>query len=139
MARAETEALIRRYLDAFNASDWDGMLALLDEDVAHDLNEGEREIGRAKFRDFLAGMARHYRETLGDIVVFSTEDGTRAAAEFTVKGEYLSTAEGLPDADGQRYRIAAGQFFDVYDGRISRVTTYYNLAGWIAAIGKASE
>ncbi|MCB8837214.1 ketosteroid isomerase-related protein [Aurantimonas sp. VKM B-3413] len=133
-SRDETEALVGRYLAAFNASDWGGMLACLDEDVAHDLNEGGREIGREAFRDFLATMARHYRETLTDMVIMASADGTRAAAEFTVHGEYLATAEGLPEADGQRYSITAGQFFAIDDGRISRITTYYNLKSWIAAV-----
>ena len=42
----ETRALVRRYLDAFNASDHDAMLAVLAEDVVHDINQGGREIGK---------------------------------------------------------------------------------------------
>ena len=56
--------------------------------------------------------------------------GTRAAAEFTVRGTYLATAEGLPEANGQRYTLPAGIFFDIDDDKISRVTTYYNLEAW---------
>ena len=137
MSRENTEHLIRAYLDAFNAGDHDAMLALLDEDVAHDINQGGREIGVEKFRWFNASMTRHYRETLTDIVIMTSADGQRAAAEFTVHGEYLSTAEGLPPASGQRYSLPAGIFFEVDDGRISRVTTYYNLTDWIAQVEKA--
>ena len=127
-------ALIERYLAAFNASDWSAMLDCLHEDVAHDLNEGGREIGHAAFRDFLAMMARHYRETLSDIVVMTAANSGRAAAEYTVHGEYLATAPGLPEANGQRYAVPAGQFFEIDDGKITRVTTYYNLKAWIAAV-----
>ena len=137
MTRTDTEALIHRYLKAFNAGDVDTMLALLDEDVAHDVNEGGREIGREGFRVFMATMHRHYDETLADIVVFASEDGTRAAAEFTVRGRYRETAAGLPEASNQAYSIPAGQFFSLEDGRITRVTTYYNLKAWIAAVSKA--
>ncbi len=38
--------LIRAYLDAFNRGDRPAMLALLAEDVAHDVNQGGREVGR---------------------------------------------------------------------------------------------
>jgi steroid delta-isomerase-like uncharacterized protein len=62
------------------------------------------------------------------------EGGGRAAAEFTVRGTYLATAEGLPEAKGQTYTLPAGIFFDIDDGRISRVTTYYNLEDWIAQV-----
>ncbi|MBO0662602.1 nuclear transport factor 2 family protein [Jiella sp. MQZ9-1] len=137
MTRAATETLIHRYLEAFNTGDLDTMFVCLDEDVAHDVNEGEREIGREAFRRFMAAMHRHYDETLADIVVFASEDGSRAAAEFTVRGRYIETAAGLPEASHQAYSIPAGQFFTIDDGKISRLTTYYNLKAWIAAVSKA--
>lgn len=134
MQPGETEALIRNYLDAFNASDSEGMLALLSEDVIHDINQGEREIGREKFRWFNAQMAEHYREELGDISIMISPDSHRAAAEFTVRGTYLKTAEGLPPARGQHYSLSAGIFFEIDDGLISRVSTYYNLREWIRQV-----
>ena len=121
-------ALIERYYAAFNAGDWEGMLACLSEDVAHDINQGGRVTGKAAFRDFLGHMERCYRERLEDIVVMA--NGDRAAAEFVVHGEYLSTDEGLPEATGQRYVLPAGAFFEVSGGLISRVTVYYNLPDW---------
>ncbi|MAW89338.1 MAG: cytosolic protein [Phyllobacteriaceae bacterium] len=130
----ETRALVRRYLDAFNASDHDAMLAVLAEDVVHDINQGGREIGKDKFRWFNAMMGKHYDETLGDIEIMVNESGSRAAAEFTVRGTYLATAEGLPPASGQTYSLPAAILFDIDDGLISRVTTYYNLSDWIAQV-----
>lgn len=137
MSQAETKALIERYLEAFNAGNNQGMLDCLDEDVVHDINEGEREIGKEKFKWFLAMMDRHYREELTDIVMLTDETGSRAAVEFTVKGQYLASAEGLPEAADQRYSVPGGIFFEIDGGRISRVTTYYNLKNWIAAVSKA--
>ena len=136
MQRSEAEALVKRYLDAFNKGDVDGMLACLHEDVAHDINQGGREIGREKFRWFMATMNRHYREALSDVVVMADESGRRAAAEFTVRGTYLETAEGLPSADGQSYSLPAGIFFELDEALISRVSTYYNLSDWITQVEK---
>jgi len=129
-----TEALIRDYYAAFNRADWDGMCALLAPDVAHDINQGGRETGRDAFRAFLARMERCYREELRDIVVMVDATGTRAAAEFTVHGEYLADDEGLPPATGQRYLLPAGAFLELRDGRITRVTMHYNLADWLAQV-----
>lgn len=134
MSADATRDIIKSYLDAFNASDHEAMLALLDEDVAHDINQGDREIGLDKFRWFLGTMARHYDETLTDIAVMVGEHGVRGAAEFTVHGKYLATAEGLPDASGQKYTLPAGIFFEVDDGKITRVSTHYNLKDWIAQV-----
>jgi steroid delta-isomerase-like uncharacterized protein len=130
----DARALISRYYAAFNAGDWEGMLALLTDDVAHDVNQGGREMGRETFRAFLGRMNRCYRERLTDIVVMATDDGRRASAEFTVLGEYLAADEGLPPARRQKYRLPAGAFFDIRDGKIARVTNYYNLADWLAQV-----
>jgi steroid delta-isomerase-like uncharacterized protein len=125
---------IAAYYAAFNAGNPDAMLALVTEDVEHRVNEGGVRHGRAKFAEFCAHMGVSYRETLRDMMIFANEDGTRGAAEFTVHGEYLQTDPGLPEAKGQRYILPAGAFFDLRDGRISRVTTFYNLNDWIAQV-----
>ena len=130
-----TARLLRDYYDAFNRQDMPRFLELLSEDVVHDVNEGGRERGKAAFAAFMERMNAHYRETISDIVIMTDADGHRAAAEFTVDGEYLATDEGLPPADGQTYRLRAGAFFDVEDGRIARVSNHYNLQDWIAQVG----
>ncbi len=127
-------SIIQTYFDAFNAGDTDAMLDCLTDDVAHHVNEGKIRTGKALFAEFNAHMTRCYRETLTDMVVFVNPDETRAAAEFVVNGTYLATDEGLPEAKGQTYRLPAGSFFTLRDGRIARVTTYYNLADWIAQV-----
>lgn len=127
-------ATIQRYFDAFNAGDTDGMIACLTDDVAHHVNEGNVRRGKEAFADFCAHMTQSYRETLTDMVIFATTDGTRAAAEYTVNGTYLQTDPGLPEARGQSYILPAGSFFELSDGKISRVTTYYNLGDWTAQV-----
>jgi steroid delta-isomerase-like uncharacterized protein len=134
MAAAQTLALLRRYYDAFNRGDSEGMLACLAEDVVHDVNQGSRREGKAAFREFNEHMARCYKEQLEGIVVMASDDGTRAAAEFNVNGTYLEADQGLPPATGQTYRLPAGTFFAVRDGLITRVTTYYNLTDWLTQV-----
>lgn len=130
-ARSASLALLQRYYDAFNRADWAGMLDCLSEDVAHDLNQGVREIGRPAFAAFLARMATCYREQLDPVVLMATDDGSRGAAEYVVHGQYISTDEGLPPASGQPYKLPGGAFFAIADGRITRVSNYYNLEDWI--------
>ncbi len=126
--------LIRRYYTAFNARDWSGMAACVAEDIDHFVNEGDTRGGRKAFAEFLAHMDACYDETLTDIVVMASADGTRAAAEFIVNGTYKVTDGDLPPATGQTYCLPAGAFFDVQDGLIRRVTTYYNLKDWVRQV-----
>lgn len=132
----ETLALLERYYAAFNAQDWDTFLSLLADDVAHDVNQGGREVGRDAFAAFMARMNTSYREELSDIVLCASPDGSRAAAEYVVNGTYLATDEGLPEATGQTYRLPGGAFFEVRGGKIARVTNYYNLQEWLRQIGE---
>lgn len=135
-ARELTEDLIRRYYEAFNrGGDREAFLTMLDPTVEHDLNNAGREIGVPAFRTFMQRMDRCYYEQITGLVVFASEDGARAAAEFTVLGTYRETDDGLPPASGQTYRLPAGAFFEIRDGRVGRVTMYYNLKEWLRQIG----
>lgn len=130
-----TVQLIQSYYRAFNGRDYTGMLALVSDDVVHDINEGGREVGRDRFATFLAAMDAAYSEQVDELVVLGNGAGRRFAAEFTVIGRYLRSQPGLPSATGQRYRLPAGAFFTVDENKISRVSTYYNLQAWIRQVG----
>lgn len=129
-----TAQLLKDYYAAFNRQDMDAFLAMLTDDVIHDVNQGAREIGKAMFSTFMDRMNAHYKEEIVNISITSNEAGDRAAVEFTVLGEYLSTDEGLPEANGQTYNLPAGAFFDIRDGKVARVTNYYNLEDWITQV-----
>ncbi|WP_275545852.1 nuclear transport factor 2 family protein [Pseudomonas sp. Marseille-Q0931] len=127
--------LVQAYYSAFNAGDMPAFLDLLAEDVVHDINQGERQVGKATFAAFMDKMNRCYRERLADIVVMQNAAGDRAAAEFVVHGEYLADDEGLPPANGQTYVLPAGAFFEIRNGKVARISNYYNLNDWVAQVG----
>ena len=127
--------LVQAYYAAFNAGDMPAFLDLLADDVVHDINQGERQVGKATFAAFMDKMNRCYRERLADIVVMQNAAGDRAAAEFVVHGEYLADDEGLPPANGQTYVLPAGAFFEIRNGKVARISNYYNLNDWVAQVG----
>ncbi len=110
------------------------MLALLTDDIAHDVNQGERETGKDAFREFLARMDRCYSEQVCDLVVLTNDKNPRAAAEFIIEGTYKATDGDFLPATGQRYTLPVGAFFDIREGKISRVTNYYNLNDWLEQV-----
>ncbi|MBV5301551.1 MAG: nuclear transport factor 2 family protein [Methylococcales bacterium] len=134
MSQSTAIALIENYYAAFNKGDMDTFLSLLTDDVVHDINQGKRDMGKDAFTQFMSGMNVSYKEQLVDMVIMASADGTRASAEFVVLGEYLQTDEGLPLAQGQKYNLPAGAFFDIRDNKVARVTNYYNLQDWIAQV-----
>lgn len=130
-----TTAVIRQYYDTFNHGNRDEFLALLNENVEHGLNQASPEVGIPAFRAFLERMDRCYAEQVEDLEIFVSEtDPTRGAAEFNIRGTYLATDEGLPPASGQKYFLRVGAFFDIQEGKVSRITNYYNLQEWLRQI-----
>ena len=127
---------VQQYFNCFNAKDYPGMLALLDPNIRHEPNQGEPRIGLALFTEFLQLMEDCYDETLTDLVFFTETTARRVAAEFTVNGIYKKADEGLPPAHGQTYVLPAASFLEVKNGKITRVTTYYNLPLWIKLVEK---
>jgi steroid delta-isomerase-like uncharacterized protein len=135
MSRKTTEKLIRAYFTAVSIRDVDGLLALLDERVIHDPAHGAREQGKAAFRSHLERTQRCFQESVHDLAVMIDGDGRRAAAEFTLLGKYVESADGLPPACGQDYGVAGGAFFLVDERKIIRVTHYANRENWLQQLG----
>lgn len=132
----KTKELITAYYAAFNKMDVESFLSLLTEDVEHHINQGQIEKGKLAFRKFMGVMDEHYQEKLVDLVIMVNEDGSRAAAEFTIEGIYKKTQEGLPLAHGQKYRIPVGAFFTIREGKVARIANFYNLPDWIQQVSR---
>lgn len=129
----EFKSLIQKYYDSFNKGDVQGMLSCLHSDFTHDVNESSAKTGKESFKEFLQYMNEHYQENLENIVVMS-DGGVHYSAKFIVNGTYLKTDGKLPTAHGQKYKIPAATFFEIKEGLIQRVTTYYNLNEWIRLV-----
>ena len=125
---------VKKYFDAFNSGNSKEMLTYLHPEVEHDINQGKTEIGLEIFTKFMAHMDECYKEQLKDMAYFVSENGEKISTEYDVHGTYLKTDGSLPIAKNQKYVIRAGSFFEFKNGKIKRVTTYYNLPKWIEMV-----
>jgi steroid delta-isomerase-like uncharacterized protein len=133
-SREQSLEIIQNYYSLFNSGDREALLAMLDEDVTHDINQGQCEIGRDAFRSFLERMDRCYEEHVESLVIMSDASGSRCAAEFFIRGKYIATDQGLPPAAGQLYYLQVGAFFEIIDNQIERISNYYNLQDWLSQV-----
>ena len=127
---------VQQYYEYFNQKNWQGMLSLLHPEVRHESNQGDVRIGIDKFTDFLKKMDECYEENLTDMVFFTESSNQRIATEFTVNGIYKKADDDLPPAHNQSYVLPAAAFLELKEGKISRVTTYYNLTLWLELVSK---
>ena len=127
---------IQNYYEYFNQKNWQGILSLLHPEIRHESNQGDVRIGIEKFTDFLKKMDECYDEKLTDMVFFTEPSNQKIAVEFTVNGIYKKADDDLPPAHNQNYVLPAAAFLELKDGKISRVTTYYNLTLWLELVSK---
>lgn len=128
--------IVAQYYQAFNDKNWEKMISLADENIQHDSNQGATRMGIGLFKKFVDKMDVAYDEKLTDMVIMGESTDTRVAAEFVVNGIYKIAEDGLPAAHGQKYVLPAGAFLEVKNGKITRVTTYYNLELWIQLVSQ---
>ena len=132
----QSKKMIQDYYAYFNEKNYPKMLDLMSDDILHQVNQSHEEMGKNKFSDFLKSMDYHYSEKLSQIIILSNEDGTRMAAEFICDGTYLKTSPGLPIANGQKYHLPVGCFFEIKNSKITRITNYYNMSHWVESVSK---
>lgn len=132
----KAKEIIAAYYSAFNRRDTESFLSLLKDDVIHDINQGKSEKGKNAFRDFMGIMDACYKEKAEEVIIMVSDDETRASAEFTITGVYLKSQPGLPTAKNQKYRLRVGAFFEIHEGKISRISNHYNLQDWIAQVSR---
>lgn len=106
----------------------------MSDNIRHEVNQGEARVGIQLYQDFLAHMDECYDEQLTDMVFFTEPRGQRVACEFIVNGVYKKTDGDFIAARNQTYVLPAGAFLEVSEGKITRVTTYYNLPLWLKLV-----
>ena len=129
-----SKKIIEAYYAAFNQENLEEFCSLLADNVAHDINQGKREIGMEKFKHFMQDMFASYKEEIRNLIIFDAGDQRHYATEFMVYGTYIKSAKGLPSAKGQNYQLAGGAFFEIENNKITRVTNYYNLNEWLKQV-----
>jgi steroid delta-isomerase-like uncharacterized protein len=129
-----SKQLIQKYYEYFNSKEWENFFKLLDTNIIHEINQGNKEIGINLFKKFLNRMNECYDEKISNIIIFNSDLQNLYAVQYTVSGIYLKTDHGLPAAHGQTYEIRGAAFFEIENQKITAITNYYNLNEWIEMI-----
>jgi predicted ester cyclase len=112
------EDVLRAYVDAFNAADWERMALLFTEDasIRGVLGWGALDVALPIWRELHDNMSMRLR--VDEIIA----DGDKAAALLTETGSFNGPFRGLPGEEptGRPYEIVAIEWFEFKDGRIMR-------------------
>lgn len=115
MSTEANKAVVRRYVAAFNAGDFDALRALFTEDavVQGVLGWGGMDVVVPIWRDLHSAFAPQL--TIEEMVA----DGDRVAARYTERGRFGGAFRGRAPT-GLGYEVTAMEWFELRDGRIAR-------------------
>lgn len=112
------DQLVREYVDAFNAGDWDRLTSLFTSDavIRGVLGWGGLDVALPVWKELHDGM--NMKLALDNLLA----DERAAAARYTETGRFVGTFRGLAghEPTGRAYEIVAMEWFDVDDGLIAR-------------------
>ena len=126
------ETLVRAWTDALNRGDAHAAASFFCEDgVFHDTGTGQRCEGRAACAQYWSSGP------FTDLKIVKTTfltAGTAFATEWVMTGVHGNDAPGLP-ASGRSFRLVGAGVGEIRDGRILRVTEYWNMAEFLTQVG----
>jgi steroid delta-isomerase-like uncharacterized protein len=123
---SDVAALVRRYVERYNANDLEGMLDCCADDVVFETvtNPGGsiKLNGKDEMRVVIEATTRAFRERRHQVVSIIVE-GERAAAETVFSG--VAAAElGQSVHAGEHVSIRGATIFELRDNRLARICDY---------------
>jgi steroid delta-isomerase-like uncharacterized protein len=123
---SDVAALVRRYVERYNANDIDGMLECCADDVVFETvtNPGGsiRLNGKDEMREVIEATTRAFRERRHEVIGMIV-DGQRAAAETVFSG--VAAAElGQAVRPGEHVSIRGATIFELRNDRLARICDY---------------
>jgi ketosteroid isomerase-like protein len=116
--KAGTIEVVRRFNDAFNRGDVDGMMALMTEDCVYDNTypppDGSRYEGRAEVRTFWEDFFRGSQSPTIEIEeIFAARN--RCAMRWTYR---------WTDFDGQLHHVRGADLYQIRGGKVAEKLSY---------------
>lgn len=127
MTEDEKRTLIRRYLDAYNAFDVDGMVETIHPDVEiKNVSDGEVSAaasGVEEFRAMAEKAAELFASRRQTVTAFETEDGGSVSIDVTYEGTLAQDLPGGMEA-GETVHLEGRSTFEFDDGKIAGIVDY---------------
>jgi steroid delta-isomerase-like uncharacterized protein len=131
-------AVVRSLFERFNEGDLDGAAALVTDDFELlDVADGRTFNGRVGLREWLGMFRTALPDARAEIVNVLAEGGRVASQHIgrgTHDGPFVSPAGTIPPT-GRPVELLIGEFYELRDGRIARMTAYYDTAAMMRQLG----
>jgi steroid delta-isomerase-like uncharacterized protein len=128
------EAVVTAFFDAFGRHDVEAIIALLSDDIVEDLPGVGPLEGIESERAFLTGLFAAFPDMVVEVTRVMAASRI-VAVEWVRRGSFTGQPfQGLP-ASGKAFVSRAAGFFEVDDGRISRITVHTDTGQFFRDLG----
>ena len=119
---------VRRYLDGWIVPDANAIIASLTDDGSYEDPGTGGPIAGDDIRTYVAGLWSAFPDLTFEIESFAETGSDTAAAQWVMLGTNTGSMAGLPPT-GRSVRLAGADFFVLRDGRVARVSGYFDSVG----------
>jgi steroid delta-isomerase-like uncharacterized protein len=134
MAISQVGTLFDGWAAAWSSQDIDRILTLCTDDcIYEDVTMSAVSRGKSEIRTFAGAVFGAFPDFKIEMTTGFVA-GDRAAAEWTMSGTHKGDLPNLP-ATGKRFSIRGATICELRDGRIKRVSDYWDMVTFLKQIG----
>ena len=132
------EKMLRDENAAWNAHDVDRIATFYTDDcVKEDIAIGRATRGKDKMKALISGAFTAMPDLRIELVTLF-DCGDWAATEWIMSGGYSKDFPGMPRATGRRFSVRGATVMELRDGKISRISDYWNFASLLQQVGSTA-
>jgi len=119
-------SIVAQFIENYNEKQWRNLFNVLDKHVILEQNEIAVIQGIQAFDSFICKMTHAFDERLFDIhYYYSTTCASKLSTQYQVEGYYKNGNFKRP-ANNQHYSITRYSFFEISNGKITKISTFFN-------------
>ena len=133
------EDMLRGENAAWNAHDVKSIAAFYTDDCfKEDIAVGKATRGKEEMKALIAGAFTAIPDMKIELVTLFC-CGEWAATEWVMSGSYSSDYPGFPLAAGKYFSVRGASVMKLHDGKISRISDYWNFASFLQQVGSTAR
>lgn len=134
----DVDKVLKDYLTALNSHDAEKIASLwMDDGVLDDVASGTVTRGKKELNTSFNDIFTAFPDVEWELKSFFST-GDHIASEWVETGTQTGDWSGIP-ATGKSYSIRGASLMELHQGKISRETSYWNLASFLQQLGLMPE
>jgi steroid delta-isomerase-like uncharacterized protein len=134
----QIEKMLKNENAAWNAHDVEKIATFYTDDcIKEDIAIGKSTLGKKEMKALITGAFTSMPDMNIKLVTIFVS-GNWAATEWIMSGSYSNAYPGMPPATGNKFSVRGASIMELHNGKISRISDYWNFASFLQQVGSTS-